>query len=320
MLLIAGLGVFEALYGFIQWIGVFQFAWIVPINAIQGTLMNHNHFALLLNIGICAGIGVLYLKSTELLHGQTLNLRSFLSIPESPRLFWILIWIAFMGVGVIISVSRMGIFAMLASLGFMVLTTWLVERRKYAVFVVVSVLLAIATLGVYAGIDAAFERYAQLARTGQPEEGRVKLWKDAWPMIKKAPIFGSGLGSFQWTYPAYESLDPDLPAIYAHNDYLQVVAETGIVGLALLLWAFAACFKSAVRNFLSNDLLVRGVGLATIGVLVAAAIQEITDYSLYIPGVAAVFILFLGLNERARWLEKQGIDDSSQPIADSHAL
>jgi len=119
-------------------------------------------------------------------------------------------------------------------------------------------------------------------------------------MLQGHSLFGQGLGTFQWTFPAYEQLDPDIPAKYAHNDYLQALAEVGWAGIILLAWAFIAFWRVAAQNLRrSADPLARGVGVATMGILVASALQEITDFSLYIPGVAVLFFVLLGLNLRA---------------------
>ncbi len=317
MLVIVLFGVFEALCGFFQRFVEFQFAWMIPIRSgrIQGTLMNHNHYSLLLNICICTGAGLLYCRAAELFRGERPRFRLVLSTPESPRLFWLLILIAFIGFGVISSLSRMGTFALLISLGFMFLTLRLAEKRRYAALLIFGVLLIAVSLGFYAGIDAIYERYAELTRTGQLEASRIKLWRDAWPLVEKASLFGMGLGSFQWVFPAYESINPDLPAMYAHNDYIQLAVEMGIVGLGLALWAFVLCWKSALGNLRAHDSLARGIGLASIGVLVATALQEITDFSLYIPGVAAMFVLLMGLNERASHLDRQNNTRSEGQIA-----
>ena len=125
-------------------------------------------------------------------------------------------------------------------------------------------------------------------------------------MIATSPLFGTGLGSFKWTYPAYESLNPDIPAVYAHNDYLQLIIEIGFIGFGLVLWAFVICLKTALKNLKSGDPLTRSIGLAAIGALVAVAIQEFVDYSLFIPGVAAMLVLLISLNEKVASLEKRG--------------
>jgi O-antigen ligase len=310
------LGVFEALYGLVQWLGGFHYIWGTPAgdNFAHGTMPNHNHYALLLNIAISVGVGCLYRRTIEVLRGQKVTLRAILAMPDSPKLVWILVWLAIMGLGVFASASRTGIVAMFLCIGFMMVAVWLAEGKKHAAAPVLSVALAIAGLGLYAGIDAVLERYAELAQPGHLETSRLSIWRDAWPMIWETPWFGKGLGSFQWTFRAYETLEPDIPAVYAHNDYLQIVAETGIAGLCLVIWAFAACWRTAKRNLLNPDPMVRGIGLALIGALSAAAIQEITDFSLYIPGIAALFFLLIGLNERAHWMvrERPEIRQASQ--------
>lgn len=301
VIFVVALGVFESLYGLVQSLGGVHYIWSVP-NAddwAHGTLMNHNHYALLLNLAISVGVGYLYTRSMELLHGRQLGVRQILGMPDSPQLAWITVWLALMGIGVFLSASRMGTFAMFTCLGVMLAAARRAEGGRRATVLLVSVLFAIIGLAIYVGVDAVLARYASLVGPGYFEIDRIPMWRDAWPMIWTTPWFGKGLGSFMWTFTAYESLDPDTPAMYAHNDYLQALAEVGIVGLLLMIWILVACWRSALRNLRAGDPAVRGIGLATLGALAATAVQEITDYSLYIPGVAALFVLLIGLNERA---------------------
>jgi O-antigen ligase len=305
MVLIVGFGVLESIYGLVQSLGGVHYIWAVPFadNRARGTLMNPNHYALLLNLAICVGVGYLYTRSMKLLRGRKLNLRRVVGMPDSARLAWIVVWLAIIGFGVFASLSRMGTIAMFVCLGGMLAAGRLAEGQRRRAVIVFSVLFAIVSLGLYVGVEKLLERYASVAQPGYFERDRIPIWRDAWPMVSTTLWFGKGLGSFMWTFPAYETMRPDIPAMYAHNDYLEIVAEIGIVGFALLIWAFLISWRSAVRNLLAGDPLVRGIGLATLGVLAATAIQEITDYSLYIPGAAAMFILLVALNERAAHLE-----------------
>jgi O-antigen ligase len=305
MFLVIAFGVFESLYGLVQSLGGVHYIWSVPFkdNRAHGTLMNSNHYALLLNLALSVGVGYLYTRSLKLLGGRKLNLRRVLGMPDSAQLAWIVVWLALIGFGVFASLSRMGTIAMFACFGGLLAAGRLTEGGKLRTVIVFSVLFAIVGLGLYAGVEGLLERYAILAQSG--ERDRIPIWRDAWPMASTTLWFGKGLGSFMWTFPAYETMEPDIPAMYAHNDYLQIVAEIGIVGFALLIWAGMVCLRTARRNLLAKDHLVKGIGLATLGVLAAAAIQEITDYSLYIPGVAAMFILLIALNERATHLEQE---------------
>lgn len=64
---------------------------------------------------------------------------------------------------------------------------------------------------------------------------RIEYWQGAVGIFKDYPIFGSGLDTYRIIYPAYQST-PIGYSIYAHNSYLQMLAETGILaGLAFIL-------------------------------------------------------------------------------------
>lgn len=304
---IIALGAFEAVYGLTQYLGDFDYIWLykrgISTRQASGTLINRNHYALLLNMCIGIGIGYLYYRAHRLVEGFRFSWRAALSSPGSPKLLWMLFWLILMGVSVIFSMSRMGIAAMAAGLGAVLIASSAVRAGGKAATVGLLLLIAVLGFAVYIGVDAVLMRYESLAEENALDQNRTALWRDAWKMVKENPWFGQGLGTFQWTYPAYETVNPDKPARYAHNDYLQILIETGIVGLGLLLWFFGAVWRVAIRNLKNDrDPLVRGIGLGTIGALTAIALQEITDFGLYIPGVAVVAALIVGLNLRAQAL------------------
>jgi O-antigen ligase len=299
------LGALEAVLGLVQYLGNYDYIWQFEKTAYRGlaggTLINRNHYALLMNLCICTGIGYLYQRSMRFMGDEGISFKRLVGAPGAAKLAWLAIWLALMGVALVFSMSRMGIVAMICSIGaILVASKATAKHARRAGAAVALVLLAIMGLAIYIGVDAVLARYEDLSRERESDSGRVALWRDAWKMIEKNPVFGQGLGTFQWTYPAYESVQPDTPARYAHSDYVQALAEVGVVGLALLVWAFGAMWKTAVRNLRSNrDPLIRGVGLAAIGILTAIALQEITDFGLYIPGVLVTAAFLAGLNIRA---------------------
>ncbi|HUJ88570.1 MAG TPA: O-antigen ligase family protein [Syntrophorhabdales bacterium] len=299
------LGAFEALYGLIQYLGGFNYIWDYQVTSdrARGTLINSNHYAFLLNLSICCGFGYLYYRVARLLRGQNLSLRSMLAAPGSGQLAWLVLWLGLMGTAVVFSMSRMGIVAMLAGIGMMIVCAKASEHGTRTKILGLALLCVILVLAVYTGIDTVLDRFDSVAQSGYFDKDRFPIWRQAWSMIQGHTTFGQGLGTFQWSFPAYEDFEPDMPAKYAHNDYLQALAEVGWVGLLLIAAAFAAAWRSALRNLaLGFDSLTRGIGVATLGVLTVAAVQEISDFSLYIPGVAALFAVLIGLNFRARSL------------------
>ena len=300
------LGTFESLYGLVQYLGDYDFIWnferIADRGLASGTLINRNHYALLMNLIICTSVGFLFYRSKRILRMPKLSIRNAIGNPASAKLLWIILIVALMGFALVFSMSRMGIVAMLCSVGVMIAATRAAESGRRGAVIGILLLAAIVGLAVYTGIDPVLARYENVGIERSAEQDRVALWRDAWPMLKKNPIFGQGLGSFQWTYPSYERVEPDVPAKYAHSDYVQAVAEVGVVGLLLLLWAGWSLWKTALENLRSEDPLVGGIGLATIGALAAIFLQEMTDFGLYIPGVAVMAAVIAGLNLRvSRW-------------------
>jgi O-antigen ligase len=301
------LGIMESLYGLFQNLTGFTSALDPPFHSdsAHGTLANRNHYALMLNFSISLGVGFLYRKSADLFQGRKLRVRHLLGMPDSAQLAWIIVWLALIGLGVIMSLSRAGIIAMFVCVGVMMIAARLAEGGRFAPILVLSVAFAIVGLGIFTGIDAVLARYAGMMHHGYFEQDRIPIWRDSWRMIHSNPWFGQGVGSFQWTFPAYETWEPDRPAVYAHNDYLQILAECGVAGLVLVVWLLIACWRRAWHNLRSEDSLVRGIGVATLGALTAAAIQEMTDYALYTPAVTAMLICIVALNEKVARSQRQ---------------
>jgi putative inorganic carbon (hco3(-)) transporter len=310
---VLALGVFEAVYGLVQYLGGYSFVWDYPVAAgvAHGTFINRNHYALLLNLSMCLGVGFLYYRSLDILRGQNLTFRRVISAPGSAKLAWIMMWLALMGLALVFSMSRMGIFALVGCICVMIVSGKFSQEIKRTRILGSALICIILGMAAYTGLDAVLVRYENITQAVNLEKDRIPIWRDAWRIVPGHLLFGNGLGTFQWLFPAYERIEPDTPAKYAHNDYLQALIEIGVIGLVLVLWAIAASWRAAVRNIRrAKDPLVRGIGLASLGALTAIALQEITDFSLYIPGVAVMTAILLGLNFRAETLGIAGEENS----------
>jgi O-antigen ligase/tetratricopeptide (TPR) repeat protein len=129
---------------------------------------------------------------------------------------------------------------------------------------------------------------------------RTQIWRDTFKMVRDFPLFGVGLGSWQELFQRYRSA-PWSSDFYreAHNDYLELLAETGIVGFALLAWFFCRGGKRLVSH-LTADPSSRGTGSkAIVGMLLAAlgamAFHELFDFNLQIPANALLFTVLFAL-------------------------
>jgi putative inorganic carbon (HCO3(-)) transporter len=160
-----------------------------------------------------------------------------------------------------------------------------------AVFLVIILLL-------FLNQDVIVKRISQLWDPHGTAFMRLHTWEAAFSMIKASPIFGSGLGTFQIVFPGfrYFGFESEVPignVLHAHNEYLEIWAEMGILGLALFLWLMIGFFRHALRNLKGGreGLIALGMIAGIAGVLV----DSLFSSSMRWTGPAFTFWFLFGL-------------------------
>ena len=152
----------------------------------------------------------------------------WLSSPEANELILLLAASAVMALALVMTMSRSGISAMALALG---LTAWFVMRghgtatRKAAAGVYLA-LLALAVIG-WVGVESISARFAQA--DWMDINGRKGTWSDAWRIATLYPLTGTGLNTYGVASLFYQRIDPSAHYAQAHNDYLQLAAEGGLL-------------------------------------------------------------------------------------------
>jgi len=128
---------------------------------------------------------------------------------------------------------------------------------------------------------------------------RATVWNDTLRMISHFPLLGVGLGSWPEIFPRYQS-GPWSRFFFrqAHNDYLQFVAETGLIGLIALVWfCHLVAVKSfrAWRHFSATE---RALFIALWLSVITTAVHESVDFCLRVPANAFLLTLLLALAVR----------------------
>jgi len=143
-------------------------------------------------------------------------------------------------------------------------------------------------------------------------EERDNVNVDILPYWQDYFLMGSGLGSFHTTFPRYQSLEVDGYYDHAHNDYLQVATETGIIGLLLLGIAVLLTIGVVLdAQYRRHSPLNRGIAFSTTMAIIALLIHSTVDFNLQIPANAATFMLILALGWVARYLPRQTSNHSN---------
>jgi len=123
---------------------------------------------------------------------------------------------------------------------------------------------------------------------------RLAHWQAGWDMFSEHPWLGVGIGNYEPVYPAYALPRWDEPLGHAHNYYLNIAAEAGLVGLSAYLILWAAVFWQAWQVVRRTSGYWQGVAVGILGILTHLAVHNFFD-NLYVHGMYVHIAILLGL-------------------------
>jgi len=212
-------------------------------------------------------------------------------------------------VALVFTLSRLGIAAAaLAGL----LTIALFARRRSIWAASVSVLCLVA-VNMLLGISPLLERYSLLFESGR---SRMHAWSMTLPMALDYPVFGSGEATYRQLFALYQQ--PDLPGwwVNAHNDYLTILVEGGILALAGVIAVAILFFRRIVPMSLSSVRKDRAIAAAGFLAVTAEIIHSLGDYPLRQPANLLAFASVTGLvYGRARRRDPPGRTESEAVLS-----
>jgi O-antigen ligase len=244
-----------------------------------GPYVNRNHFAGLVELLIPPGLAILILRAER---RDQLPLVTLFTLFPIGALF--------------LSASRGGIMSLFAEIGLLAILIFFRRREsKELVAAGLVVILAIALVS-WLGIGRAIERFASYKTLEVSEGRRIGMLHGTWRIFLDHPLTGTGFGTLQEVFPPYETVYDGLIVNHSHNDYVELLSDTGVVGglcglafLVLLAW-IGWQNLTAERNVMRLAFHV-GALVACFGLLVHA----IVDFNFHIPSNALVFLLLAAL-------------------------
>jgi len=309
VLAMIGGAVFQSFYGLAEFFGggekIFGYKKIYYVGSATGTFINRNHFSGFLEMILPLSLGYLLAKANFFSFRKGLGIKEKILWFSQERLQKCVIYglsAALIGLGIFFSRSRTGIFVFFTTVFLMaVLLSAAGSRRKYSrrkrqIKVMRTVVLVVLFSAVLIGIKPIIERFSwkDLMR-----EQRPIFFKNTVEMIGDFPLLGTGPGTYASAYGMYEKIYFPALVDHAHNDYLELAAESGLVGaVCLVLFAWGAVGCLLVRWAKRRDYLVRGVVLGCLAGIVAILIHSLTDFNLRIPANAVYFVTLYALSFR----------------------
>ena len=123
---------------------------------------------------------------------------------------------------------------------------------------------------------------------------RMAHWQAAWGMFSDRPWLGVGIGNYEPVYPAYSLPGWTEPLGHAHNYYLNIAAEAGLIGLAAYLVLWGAAFWQAWNVVRTTQGYWRGAAVGILGVLTHLAVHNLFD-NLHVHNMYLHVAILLGL-------------------------
>ncbi len=273
----------------------------------SGGFVNANHLAGFLEMTLAVGIGLMIAELEDSVPRSWRRLARDLAQLVLSRKAPLRILLVVMVVALVMTRSRMGntaFFSALVVAGVVALVLSRHATRSMVILVASLIVVDIFIVGAWFGVEKTVQRIEQT--TIQDVEERVDPSVYALDIARDFPLFGSGPGSFYAMFTRYRGEDI-LPFFdFVHNDYVQMLTDTGFIGVLLAgslpLMALVAAVLAQSRR---RDPLARGMGFAAVMGITAIGIHSAYDFNLQIPANAFVFMLLLALGWISLHLESR---------------
>lgn len=257
-----------------------------------GPFINRHHFAGYMELALALPLGLLFSGSIE----------------KEKRVVYLFV-ASLMAVALMMTNSRGGIISLGAEILFVIVIG--VGRRRrdepspsglshiktaagkgvLAVGLLVVLFVGVVSLG---GEDA-LNRLVGTVNSEDPTTGRAHFWDVTLDIIRNHPVIGTGLGAFGVVYTGYDSRNGSYRLEQAHNDYLQVLSDGGVVGGLLAIFFIINLFRMGFARRDSRDEFRRGVATGAMAGCFAVLVHSFFDFTLHTPSNALLFLVVAAL-------------------------
>lgn len=190
----------------------------------------------------------------------------------------------------LLTTSRGGIVSFLCEIGVLGALTQL-RHAKFQMAALAGILISVLAIVGWLGAGKILDRVKAHSVTDLPTDRRITMLKGAWRMFLWRPVMGAGLGTTVAVYPRYETFYDGRIVDHVHDDYAELLAETGLTGGLCGLAFLFLLFREAKRR-LTEDQSAFSQAIHAAGVVacVGLLIHGLVDFNFHIPANGLFFL------------------------------
>lgn len=312
----------QVVYGADRWFRRADAIWGVQVpgdvNRLRGSFVNPDHLALFLVLAVAVTFAAGWWGLRRQTYEDELDRRLLYVAPPTLLFVMLFVGLAFTG-------SRAGLaVAAVTLLSQAALLAHHYRRKRLLVIGVGAVSAGLAAISFF-GFQAGFGRWLDTSAYELAWNARLVAYRTTLGLWTEFPWLGTGLGTFRQALPLAQG--PELAGTWthAHNDYLELLLTTGIVGLPIMAYGVARLIVRLVEVLRSGRRSEDRAGaLAALGAVVGAGLMALVDFGLTTPANALCLTVICGLaagssvrapesETRPRQRRKASVDAAASP-------
>lgn len=148
---------------------------------------------------------------------------------------------------------------------------------------------------MFTGGDTSLTRFAESAARQNISSDRFEIWSITLKMIGDYLPFGTGLGAYATAFTKFDTAVGVARVEQAHNDYLQIVSDAGVIGFVLGGLFLFLLFREGLRHTVIRNTFRRGIAVGAFTACFGVLVHSMFDFVLHVTAISAMFLVMMAL-------------------------